>query len=175
VDAPGDALVEHAEAEEATAPPELPLDLGSYEDWALTMGGILDACGVTGFLSNLERFYERADTEGHSWRVFVGEWWERHGSQPVTVKQAADSLWDSDGQGPLELRGDTEKARLTSLGTLLSKHEGRVFDRWCVERNGRPRRAVQWWRLVPAKEVPGGGEPGHEVSRSLPSTRCAGR
>ncbi len=128
--------------------------LGTFEVWARTLGGILDSVGVLGFLGNLAAFYERADTEGESWRGFVENWWDRFGREPVAAGDLMSTLWDASGQGPLELRGNTDRARLTYLGRALGKYAGRVFERWSVERDGGPRRGVQHWRLNLAREVP---------------------
>ncbi|MDR1622883.1 MAG: hypothetical protein LBS00_10965, partial [Synergistaceae bacterium] len=44
--------------------------LGSYEAWSRTVGGILEYCGVKGFLSNLEDLYEQTDDEPAQWSAF---------------------------------------------------------------------------------------------------------
>jgi hypothetical protein len=44
--------------------------LGSYETWSRTVGGILEYCGVKGFLSNLEDLYEQTDDEPAQWSAF---------------------------------------------------------------------------------------------------------
>jgi hypothetical protein len=48
--------------------------LGSYEAWCSTVGGILEAAGVSGFLENREELYRAADAESEEWRAFVS-WW----------------------------------------------------------------------------------------------------
>jgi hypothetical protein len=48
--------------------------LGSYEEWARVMGGILDFIGVPGFLSNLSANEEVNSAEAE-WRGFVNIWW----------------------------------------------------------------------------------------------------
>jgi hypothetical protein len=49
------------------------------------MGGILEVADVPGFLGNLKEMYERADAEGGVWRSFVALWWDRLGTQQVSV------------------------------------------------------------------------------------------
>jgi putative DNA primase/helicase len=128
------------------------LTLGTYEEWSRVMGGILDACGVPGFLSNLQLFYERADTEGQSWRTFVEEWWAKFEAAPISASDLIVGLWDPSGLGPLDLRGN-EKGRPTALGIALRKKLGRVFERWSIEEGGRVK-GRQLWRLAPAEAVP---------------------
>ena len=48
--------------------------LGSYEEWARVMGGILDFIGVNGFLGNLSSNDEVNSAEAE-WRGFVNLWW----------------------------------------------------------------------------------------------------
>jgi putative DNA primase/helicase len=45
--------------------------LGSFEDWARTIGGILEAGGISGFLANQTNFYEQAGAETELWSAFV--------------------------------------------------------------------------------------------------------
>jgi hypothetical protein len=44
--------------------------LGSYEEWSRVVGGILQYCGMTGFLTNLENLYEQTDDEPAQWQAF---------------------------------------------------------------------------------------------------------
>ncbi|WP_292611453.1 toprim domain-containing protein, partial [Nitrobacter sp. 62-13] len=46
--------------------------IGSFEAWAAVMGGLLEAIGVPGFLSNIDEMLDASDGEGAVWRVFVG-------------------------------------------------------------------------------------------------------
>ncbi|MDH5672806.1 MAG: hypothetical protein OEZ06_11695 [Myxococcales bacterium] len=48
---------------------------GSFVSLAAVMGGIFEAAGVPGLLSNLGSFYEDADEEGSMWREFTQVWW----------------------------------------------------------------------------------------------------
>jgi putative DNA primase/helicase len=45
--------------------------LGSYESRAQTLGGILDAVGVEGFLDNIKDFYAEASDEAAIVNAFV--------------------------------------------------------------------------------------------------------
>jgi hypothetical protein len=59
--------------------------LGSYEQWAGIMGGILEVTGVPGFLTNLADFYEAADIEGEAWGAFIAQWWVKWGTTKLGV------------------------------------------------------------------------------------------
>lgn len=45
--------------------------LGSFESWATVVGGILEAAGIDGFLSNRAQYREAVDDERAEWRAFV--------------------------------------------------------------------------------------------------------
>jgi putative DNA primase/helicase len=133
--------------------------IGSFEDWAEVMGGILEVAGVAGFLGNLNEMYERADAEGAVWRVFVAQWWERYGTTDVGV---AD-LFELALQTELPLARGDERAKRTSLGQGLVRVRDRIFTvsglRLRVSAAGSLRRA-QRWQLEIAGTVAGRGSQG---------------
>lgn len=100
--------------------------LGSFESWAATMGGIFDVAGIPGFLGNADAFYEAADAEGETWRVFTRAWWARFGTRPVRVAEL-NALCEE-----LELlegvrRDDSPKSQQTRLGVALRSKRDAVF------------------------------------------------
>lgn len=50
--------------------------LGSFEKWSKVVGGILEFCGCTRFLKNLEDLYEQSDDEPAQWNEFIGDAFE---------------------------------------------------------------------------------------------------
>src|SRR5262249_47919329 len=120
--------------------------LGMFEKWSDVLGGILHVAGIPGFLSNLDEFYEDADSEGADWRNFVQAWWDKWGSVEVTVSSLFD-LADN-----LPLGNGNERSQKTKLGKLLANNrdrqfgvfrlkKGKVFDglqRWKLEQWGGP-------------------------------------
>jgi hypothetical protein len=104
--------------------------LGSYESWARVIGGILSNAGIAGFLGNVHQLYERADTEGATWRALVAKWWD-------TFKDTAVGTSDL---YPLALALDTfnfgkattERGQRTVLGQKLAQQEDRVIGDYRV-------------------------------------------
>jgi len=45
--------------------------VGSFEDWTITIGGILEYAGVQGFLANSDQLYDQADAESMQWEAFL--------------------------------------------------------------------------------------------------------
>lgn len=106
--------------------------LGSYEAWAATMGGILGAVGVPGFLGNRERFYTRADREAEAWRGFVEAWWTRFQTREVGVKELWNLVAPEHGEAacpdpPCWLGSGSERSQKTRLGEAVASAVDRRF------------------------------------------------
>jgi hypothetical protein len=126
--------------------------LGSFEHWSSVMGRILSGIGIPGFLGNLVKLYDAADTEGQRWRAVVEVWREAHGSKRV---KAADVYRVVTGAGiDMELRGSTERALQTEFGRALAKMKDRVIGGYQIVHAGTHKRAAEW-RL---KATDGGNE-----------------
>jgi hypothetical protein len=51
--------------------------LGSFEAWSRIAGGILETCGVTGFMENYAELFETSNADGEAWRRLVHLWAEK--------------------------------------------------------------------------------------------------
>jgi hypothetical protein len=100
--------------------------LGMFRSWADTIGGILDAAGIPGFLGNLMDFYDKADVYGAIWRAFVGTWWEEFGNDEVGVTDLFQLVIEQDDS--LDLGDGKERSQRTRLGKLLSRQRDRRYQ-----------------------------------------------
>jgi hypothetical protein len=66
--------------------------MGSFESWSQTVGNVLAAAGITGFLGNLEEMYEATDTGDQQWEAFLLQWEAIYGSTPRRVAEIASDL-----------------------------------------------------------------------------------
>jgi hypothetical protein len=134
----------------AAGRPPSSLSLGSFEEWAHVIGGVLEFAGVPGFLGNLDDLYESSDAEGAVWRSFVEAWWERFGSAEITASDLYQLTEDRDI--PLPLGKGSEQSRRIRLGKQLGKMRDRVFqikDGPCVTLlAGSMRSRALVWRLA---------------------------
>lgn len=80
----------------AEGKPEGKATLGSYDEWASIVGGILTAVGIEGFLSNAEKLYDTLDSEREAWVDFFQAWAERYGAYHPDKKERG--LWISENQ-----------------------------------------------------------------------------
>jgi putative DNA primase/helicase len=110
---------------------------GRFESWVATMGGILAAAGIEGFLDNEKELRSTSAPEADAFRNFVLAWWETHGSDPVTVSNELFKLASTPDDDKLtpgndilgEVLGNTkEHGRKVALGRLLKQYAGRVYE-----------------------------------------------
>jgi hypothetical protein len=102
--------------------------IGSFEEWAEVVGGILELAGYTGFLGNRDEMYERVDAESEEWRTFTLVWWEDFGSDPQGVAGLFVVARDRELL-PSIFAGSTDNASERSLKTKLGRALKRQLDR----------------------------------------------
>jgi hypothetical protein len=133
------------------------------------MGGILEVASVPGFLGNLKEMYEKADAEGGVWRGFVGLWWDRFGTRPVT---SAD-LCELAIQCSIPMARGDEHAKRTSLGKALGRMRDRIYTvggrRLRVHHAGSAHGA-QRWQLQVSESDAGSTSPGSPFGAGAGST-----
>jgi len=148
--------------------------LGNYEQWSMTMGGVLEVAGIEGFLGNLDDFYQAADAESESWELFVGKWWEKFHQKSVGAGELFQLALESD----IELSGNNNQGLLTSFGVQLRGRRDQVIGKFKIIRAGQSNRAIQWsLKPIHLKEVKvdagggtggdGDGEHGHDRARGV--------
>jgi hypothetical protein len=99
--------------------------LGSYEEWARVMGGILDYIGVHGFLVNLSSNDEVNSAEAE-WRGFVNLWWAFFRDKEVTIRELYELTMEGDVL--TGVMGDgRDMSQRTKLGLALGNREGQVW------------------------------------------------
>ena len=118
--------------------------LGSYESWSRTVGGILEYCGLNGFLSNLEALYEQVDDEPAQWGVFFCAIFEFFGennyfSTKALLEQVSGESWHLSGLDknnslksalPESLGEPNDKGFSRRLGLALRKRKDQIFETW---------------------------------------------
>lgn len=164
----------------AAGRPEGRAELGMFEAWAHTMGGILKIAGMPSFLENAEELYEVADTEGAQIHSFVHAWWRLHRSTEVGVADLYRIATSDDVN--LELKGRTEQGQRTWLGRqLLPRLRDRRFN--VSDESGEPRslrvaaagtyQGAARWQLESSSpaddEIAGGMSPSSRGSPSSPT------
>lgn len=113
--------------------------MGSFESWCQTVGGILDAAGIDGFLGNRDELYRQADVESDEWRDFTAAWWERFGGASVQTADLYPLLSEGDLLPSLfrNVRGEpSERGMRTRLGTAIIARRDRAFGSLFIRERG---------------------------------------
>lgn len=121
--------------------------MGSYENYSKTMGGILDACGVKGFLGNRGKNVSKS-RESIRWPAFIEKWSVTYGEKMVSASDLYLMIFGgwSDPSGAMSPGARTiagcpdlqiafadivgEKSVLSQkqkLGRAMAKQEDRVY------------------------------------------------
>ncbi len=79
--------------------------IGSFENWAHVIGGVLEVAGIPGFLGNLEEMMEASDSEGGAWNGFIASWWDRFGTAEVGASDVLDLATAADPKIPIGREG----------------------------------------------------------------------
>lgn len=146
--------------------------LGSFQDWAEIMSGILETVGIPGLLTNRQRVLARTDPAQQARENFVETWMAESGL--VTVYASALVPFAAAvGLGNITDRrkpdGAVERSESIRMGKTLEKLEGTVFDlvdgrSVTIERGDPPQdRLGSKWRLVPVEPEPEPTDPFMEV------------
>jgi len=126
--------------------------IGSFESWSEVMGGILDVCGIPGFLKGIQQFYAEADTETGNYEEFVQDWFRAHGYTLVKTSQ----LLPLAARFSSEFEAGGDRSLQTKLGILLNHLRGRVIGNFTVHKSGAIG-GIQRWQLLPRAGVKSGG------------------
>lgn len=94
----------------------------SFEDWSRKVGGVLQACGVEGFLDN--RRSAAADLDESAVKQFVKEWLKAHGYQKLTASKLFGWATDID----LDIiEGNNDDQKKQRFPKRLHTLDGRAF------------------------------------------------
>ncbi|MBW8003781.1 MAG: hypothetical protein FVQ80_17575 [Planctomycetes bacterium] len=123
---------------EAGRPSGAVISFGSFEDYQLVIGGILQHAGIKGFLQNHDQLIEETDIQGTALGILTEAWWAKYGDRPVTAKELFPLTQNIEG---LDFPQETIQGRLTVFGGLLRKLKDSVFNDFCILTAGKPKNA----------------------------------
>lgn len=104
--------------------------MGSFDQWARVMGGILAAAGIKGLLTNRDKFNDRAKDEGVSLEGLVVQWVDQLGVEEkvsatqVAMLEASEDLVEPDGRD-----------RSRRLGRILSDHTDALVGEYFIRKS----------------------------------------
>ncbi len=131
--------------------------LGSFENWASVIGGILKAAEVDDFLANSKDMYEQATEEMAEIEEFIPVWWEEYGNTKVSATQLAELARRTQTMMSCYggYAGDDSKRHIL-MGKKLTYFKGRIVGKHVVQK-GKSGGSIQYWLeiYVPPKMVQG--------------------
>lgn len=133
--------------------------LGTFTHWASTIGGILHAAGVPGFLSNLDTLYNEADEDSAQWENFLNALRASFGDEWKTVKQIIEAIHANEGENDLanalpdELQlalKEKPSSFHVKLGKAFGKREKTRYgnDNLCLEKNPDTHLKQKEWHVA---------------------------
>lgn len=147
--------------------PEGLIRLGSFERFCETVGGMLHAAGITGFLGNVTEVTENPDEMlGQVYR-FLRAWESAHQSREVTASDLLPLLVGRRAVADLGIGNGSDHQRLTRFGLKLRQLAGRAFDGYQVVRVGVSHHTVVY-RLDICTRTQDAGEPSPAADSSQP-------
>lgn len=139
--------------------------MGSYENWACILGGILSDSGLTGFLANIQDRRRDGDEDLEQLKRFVYEWWKSYGFDTVIVADLYKIVMEEELL-PYVVAAETVIGQKQRLGRYLGKHEDSTVGQYQIRRlKGLHRNGVRKYQLVDLKaEKEAGSANGKGVS-----------
>lgn len=107
---------------------------GTYEQWSLIVGGVLEACGVVGFLENDKDLKLAASPDEGEWLALMTEWWEIHRSIPITSKEIRE-LAETHDLLTATMGDGNDRARGIKLGKAIGKRLDKVLGEYRIEKS----------------------------------------
>ncbi|MDA0352474.1 MAG: hypothetical protein DWG79_01385 [Chloroflexi bacterium] len=133
--------------------------LGSFEDWARVVGGIVTFARVEGFLEGLEEMWEDADEDGPAWEAFLRSGYALLGPEPFKTsdlfryfRSTSDEALTFQELAPaaMVLDGKDESAKRSvghALASQIDHRYGEDGDQVWLERGPKDRTNVRTWRI----------------------------
>jgi hypothetical protein len=72
--------------------PKSEYTLGSFEEWAETVGGMMEFAGLTDFMGNAKRMYDEMDVDSEKWDAFLTIWRTINGKQEIKLMDLMDQI-----------------------------------------------------------------------------------
>lgn len=129
--------------------------MGSYEQYAGVIGGVLGAAGITGWLANSDKASEQLDQDRVVWLAVLKVWHEEFGENATTAGALYDIL-THDGESDIPwFTAPGDDGRRRQLGARLRGKVDAVIGPWCVRAAGVARTGVPRYRLEAAQNPAG--------------------
>jgi hypothetical protein len=120
---------------------------GKFDDWAAVIGGILESCGVEGFLADRRKFIAESDVGMQNLLSFVLMWWDKY----KNLDKHTGDLKDIGAEAEIIDLNKGDRSAVIKLGYLLRANKNRKVQD--AEGNvytitgGKPDKGRGTWKL----------------------------
>jgi hypothetical protein len=115
--------------------------MGSFEEWSITMAGILANAGYKGFLDNRESERQIVDAESIGWRILISSIYTKFGSNKITTADIYNIAKDIDG---VNIQGKNPNECKKQLARQLSKNLNKVYGDYMLADGGMSHNSRVW-------------------------------
>jgi hypothetical protein len=100
--------------------------MASFEPFSRIIGGILESCGIPGFLTGRDYLYRTANSEPNDWALVLKIGFERYGSRAITARDLLTIAQQHDVLHKF-WTGYEPNAALQKFGRAMSSVRNRIF------------------------------------------------
>ncbi len=168
--------------------PENVPTLGTFTDWAKTVGGMLEFAGVEGFQGNRNELRSRNNEEASEWEAFLSVWYETYEEGWKTTSElvekiapknenlqqpSANPFFEALPQHLKKALAEKPNSFNVTLSIQLAKRVQTVYgiDAFRIERMKDEHTKASLWRIV-RKVAEGNTAPRRDENFSTPSSDC---
>ena len=96
--------------------------MASFEEWARTIGGILEAAGIDGFLDNLQAFRSHRNNDANDDQKLMALWYDKFNNEPIKSSQLFATAFEFDEPVvDVPLSGFRDGEKIQSLGIYIKQ------------------------------------------------------
>lgn len=108
--------------------PDVP-NMGSFEKWLVTVGGILEVAGVEGFMANVQEWKAESDYDRQLWVAHFNWLRMQFQDEPFTISDVRKKLMEvSDADAPPGMSDTSAPNYVQKLGSQYRSMQDRIVD-----------------------------------------------
>jgi hypothetical protein len=115
--------------------------MGSFEEWSITMAGILANAGYKHFLDNRESSRQIVDTESIGWKILISSTYDKFGSNKITTSDIYNIAKDIEG---VNIQGKNPTDCKKNLARQLQKNLNKVYGEYMLTNGGEFNHSRAW-------------------------------
>lgn len=138
--------------------------LGSFDDWARLIGGVLDVAGVAGFLANAAEMHAMTATDDTEMEHHLAELVTQFGAGEFSIRQVAKLIEEDRLETwPPRVGGEGVAKVRQMIGLTYRRYSGRWLGAYRLEPGGTSQGARRWRIRSPMSTTKPANTPGDDL------------